>query len=198
MVPLNLLKQNILIWLLLMRLHSLWKLAAGYLYCGLQGTSTFLVTLRLWAHISNKHQSWKKREWNPEQGKHFFLSLPQSLLLFIINLHYFVFFSPRVWPWGNMDDCSWSGLRWHVCEKTLGVLNTSDFMAPLVLCRCPFGSSQRQLLRNAMLYDVHAGTFSNVGGGGEREAANTPKESHHPFKPYLRGIPIGFPWCIIG
>lgn len=96
-----------------------------------------------------------------------------------------------------MDDCSWSGLRWHVCEKTLGVLNTSDFMAPLVLCRCPFGSSQRQLLRNAMLYDVHAGTFSYV-GGGEREAANTPKESHHPFKPYLRGIPIGFPWCIIG
>ena len=75
-----------------------------------------------------------------------------------------------------MDDCSWSGLHWHICEKTLGVLNTSDFMAPLVLYRCPFGSSQRQLLRNAMLYNVHSGTFSNVAGGGEREAANTPKE----------------------
>ena len=75
-----------------------------------------------------------------------------------------------------MDDCSWSGLHWHVCEKTLGVLNTSDFMAPLVLYRCPFGSSQRQLLRNAMLYNVHAGTFSNVGGREGREAANAPKE----------------------
>ena len=64
-----------------------------------------------------------------------------------------------------MDDCSWSGLHWHVCEKTLGVLNASDFMAPLVLYRSPFDSSQRQLLRNAMLYNVHAGTFSNVVGG---------------------------------
>ena len=37
--------------------------------------------------------------------------------------------------------------------------------------------------------------FLMLGGG---EAANTPKEWHHPFKPYLRGIPIGFPVVIIG
>lgn len=70
-----------------------------------------------------------------------------------------------------MDDCSWSGLHWHAGEKTLGALSTGGFMAPLVLCRCPCGPSQRQLLRNAMLYNVLAGTFSTVGGG----AANTPK-----------------------
>lgn len=193
MVPLNLLKQNILIWLLLTRLHSLWKLAAGYLYCGLQGTSTFLAALRLWAHISNKHQSWEKQEWKPKQRKNFFLSLPQSLLPFIINLHN-LFFSPRAWPWGNMDDWSWSGLHCYVCEKTLGVLNTSDFMAPPVLCRHPFGSSQRQLLevQCCMMYMLEL--FLMLGGG----AANTPKEWHHPFKPCLRGIPIGFPVIIIG
>ena len=91
MVPLNLLKQNILIWLLLTRLHSLWKLAAGYLYCGLQGTSTFLATLRLRAHMSGKRQSWEKHEWKAQQRKNVLLSLPQSLLLFTINLHNFFF-----------------------------------------------------------------------------------------------------------
>ena len=72
-----------------------------------------------------------------------------------------------------MDDCSWSELHWHACEKTLGALNTSDFMAPLALYRCPFGSSQRQLLEMqcCMMYMLEL--FLMLGGG---EAANTPKE----------------------
>lgn len=40
--------------------------------------------------------------------------------------------------------------------------------------------------------------FLMLGGGGGEEAANTPKEWHHPFKPCLRGIPIGFPVVITG
>ena len=67
-----------------------------------------------------------------------------------------------------MDDCSWSGLHWHACEKTLGALNTSDFMAPLVLCRRPFGSSQGQLLEMqcCMMYMLEL--FLMLGGGEER------------------------------
>ena len=40
--------------------------------------------------------------------------------------------------------------------------------------------------------------FLMLGEGEEREAANAPKEWHNPFKPCLRGIPIGFPVIIIG